>query len=177
MIYDGTREIFSRYWNAYGGLCSLLKSPYLHLALLINIFTCHTWLHHGWWNIVLSILPNVMGFTLGGFAVFLAFGDERFREVIINKEDDKPSLYLSLCANFLHFIIIQVSAIIYALAAKGLWFHVDNMPHIFESVAYTTTYVLWAFGYFLFIYAITSALAAAVQVFRLASWYEMHKNI
>ncbi len=39
-----------------------------------------SWSHKGWWNDILSLMPNLLGFSLGGFAMWIAIGDEAFKK-------------------------------------------------------------------------------------------------
>lgn len=88
-MYKGVLNIFGTYWRAYGGWIALLKSPYFHAALVLLALTFHTWTAEDWWEDVTSVLPNLLGFTLGGFAIFIGFGDERFRALLAEPEEDK----------------------------------------------------------------------------------------
>lgn len=177
-MYKGVAEVFRRYWSAYGGSSALLKSPYLHLAVVLLVLTFHTWSQNYWWEQVISVLPNLLGFTLGGFAMFLGFGDEKFRQLLAEPDDEdseKPSLYVSLCATFVHFITVQVIALLGALLAKSWWFYFP-WPENTRSILPWLNLAGGAVGYGLFLYAVTSVLAATMHVFRIATWYEMHKQ-
>lgn len=179
-MYKGVTKIFGIYWKAYGGLEALLRSPYFHLALLLLALTYNTWLQKDWWTDVISALPNLLGFTLGGFAIFIGFGDERFRQLLADPEVDSegnevPTIYVSLCSTFVHFIIVQLSALIYALIAKAWWFYfpwpsfIAELMPVFRSIS-------WAAGFGLFLYALTSVLAATMHVFRIANMYEKYRR-
>lgn len=179
-MYKGVFNIFTRYWRAYGGLSAMLRSPYLHGALLLLVLTANTWLHLAWWDSVVDALPNLLGFTLGGFAIFIGFGDESFRAVLSepDSEDDpkKATIYVSLCATFVHFIVVQISALIFALVAGSLNFYsplVDGFRYWIEL----GNILAGAVGYLLYLYALTSVLAATMHVFRIASMYESFKGV
>ena len=171
-------SIFSRYWRAYGALAALLRSPYLYTALILVPLTWGAWAHPFWWDLVLSVVPNMLGFTLGGFAMFLGFGDEKFRAMLAEPDEDapdSPSVYLSLCATFVHFLLVQVIALIWAILAKATWFYFP-WPEPIRALLPTLNTVGGMVGYAFFLYAITSILAATMHVFRAASWYEMHQR-
>jgi hypothetical protein len=177
-MYNGILEIFQRYWRAYGGWSAFRKSPYLHLALLLLMATFSTWSKQDWWDQVISVLPNLLGFTLGGFAVFLGFGDEKFRALLAAPDEDEPddpSLYVGLCSTFVHFILIQISALICAFLAKSWWF-VFAWPESINFILPVLNLVGGAIGYGLFLYAVTSVLAATMHLFRIATWYEQHQR-
>lgn len=179
-MYKGVSRIFGVYWKAYGGWHALVRSPYFHVAFLLLLVTPNTWLAKDWWADVISALPNLLGFTLGGFAIFIGFGDERFRQLLADPEMDdegneRPTIYVSLCATFVHFIIIQLAALIYAVIAKAWWFYVPWPACIAEIIPVVRS-VLWACGYGLFLYALTSVLAATMHVFRIANMYEKYQR-
>ena len=177
-MYKGVGDIFSRYWQAYGRRKAFLRSPYLHLAALLLAATYATWSQKDWWDQVISVMPNLLGFTLGGFAMFLGFGDEKFRSLLAEPDEDKPeepSLYVSLCATFVHFILIQLLALLCALLAKSWWFFFP-WPESIRLVLPWLNLLGGALGYGLFLYAVTSVLAATMHVFRIATWYEQHQH-
>lgn len=183
--YRGTLDIFGRYWAAYGGARSLARSFYLHIAIVLLLMTVHTWLAPvcdkegvctGWWEQSLSVLPNLLGFTLGGFAIFMSFGDDRFRSLLAmpSKDPGKPTVYVEVCSAFVHFIVVQVLALIFAVLAKSWVFYAAWMNPVREFLPYLNA-IGGFFGYGLFLYAITSVLAATMQVFRISNAYSKHQ--
>lgn len=178
--YKGVADIFSAYWTAYGGLRKLLGSPYLHVALLLLVPTVQIWSGAGyvngqtssyWWEQGISVLPNLLGFTLGGFAIFIGFGDEKFRSLLAEPSGDSAvNDYVALCATFVHFILIQASALLSAIVAKGLWFYSPLLDPVRDWLPLLNG-VAGAFGYGLFLYALTSVLAATMHLFRIARMY------
>ena len=186
--YFGVFNIFARYWLAYGGWKEILFSPYFHIAVLLTLALKHSWANADWWDTAITILPSLIGFSLGGFAIWLGFGDEKFRELISHQDkNEKVSPYIELSATFAHFIIIQLAALIGALIGQGTAFSLPSdhwLIAIFESSGVPTNaiphYVAPLFhflGYLLFIYALMTALAATLAVFRVASWFEKYRNL
>lgn len=176
-MYKGVGEIFLRYWRAYGGWRAVLRSPYFHAALVLLALTVQTWTGTLWWDTVISALPNLLGFTLAGFAIFIGFGDEKFRALLAEPDDNetRPTIYVALCATFVHFIVVQILALIYAMVAKSWWFYAEWMTplHIYLPIANA---VAGAIGFGLFLYALTSVLAATMHVFRIASMYASYQR-
>ena len=178
-MYKGVFDIYSRYWHAYGGWKALRQSPYLHLAALLLLATYATWSQKDWWDQVIAVIPNLLGFTLGGFAMFLGFGDEKFRALLAEPDEDnpeQPSLYVSLCSTFVHFIVIQLSALICALLAKSWWFVLPWPPQVTQILP-ALNWIGGAIGYGFFLYAVTSVLTGTLHVFRIATWYEQHQRV
>lgn len=175
-MYVGVKSIFSRYWRSYGGFRAMVRSPYLHASLVLLAITGHFWLTEKWWEQPLSILPNLLGFSLGGLAMFLSFGDEKFRSILTeNTEVEQPSPYMELCSTFVHFIVLQLGSLMFALVARSLDFTYE-WPDAFQMTVVIVTKFFSCFGYLIFLYSVCSMLAATMAVFRICSWYEMHQN-
>lgn len=182
--YKGVASIFGTYWNSYGGLRALLSSPYLHAALVLLLLTFHSWSGWGcvndqcerWWVQPISVLPNLLGFTLGGFAIFIGFGDEKFRALLAEADEaSKVNAYVALCATFVHFILIQAMALVFAIVAKSWWFYTPLIDPIRAWLPLLNG-IGAAIGYGLFLYAITSVLAATMHIFRIARMYASFQN-
>lgn len=173
MMGDG---IFSRYWHAYGGVKSLVKSVYFWGALVLTAVLYPLWSTGGWWNDVLSIMPSLLGFSLGGYAMWTAVGDDDFRRLISGPEKDgSPSPYMKMNAAFVHFIVLQFVSIVLALIAKAYDFEVPPeyfLRRLFGQWFYDVCLLGSFIGYFVFVYALLTALAATFAVFRASSWYD-----
>lgn len=173
--YAGVGSIFSRYWRAYGGSRALLSSPYLLVSILLAGAMYPFWLRESWWDTALSTLPNVLGFTLAGFTIWLGFGDEKYRTLISRAKPDRESPFMGVSAGFAHFVVVQILALLAALWAKAMnfplpsdcWLH----GHV-RLIAIPGQYI----GFLLFIYALMSALAATLGVLRAASWYDKKRR-
>ena len=112
--YAGVGGIFARYWRAYGGSRALFSSPYLHVSVLLAGAMYPFWLREAWWDTALSTLPNVLGFTLAGFTIWLGFGDEKFRTLISRAKPDRESPFMGVSAGFAHFVVVQILALMAA---------------------------------------------------------------
>jgi hypothetical protein len=186
--YQGVFNIIGLYWKVYGGWCALVFSPYFHVAIVLTLLLSHFWLHEQWWDVSLGVLPNIIGFALGGYAIWLGFGDEKFRNVISEKDvptDHSP--YLVVSASFAHFIIVQLLALCAALIAKATHFPVSEIhwlhdllismglpeDFIFKNIAP----ISYGIGFLLFVYALLTAVAATLAVFRVAYWFDTFRNL
>lgn len=168
--------VINRYWTSYGGFKALFTSWYFYVSIIITIFLFPHWLNGEWWKIVLSIMPNVLGFSLGGYAMFLAIGDDRFRKFISGPEGDgEPSPFMDVSSAFVHFIILQILAIFMAIFADAYNFTLSpECSLVKEYYGYLRGLsIVGAFiGYFVFIYALSSALSATFAILRVSSWYD-----
>ncbi|MES2296812.1 MAG: hypothetical protein V4582_07195 [Pseudomonadota bacterium] len=157
-------------WAITGGWSSNARSIDFWLAVLVWALCYHFWATDAWWDQVLSVIPNLLGFTLGGFAIFLGFGSDTFRE-LISDADEFKSPYISTSAAFLVFVAMQLIALLFALAAKGLYFPTPIWLKSWEDILHLGRLGSSGVGYFLFVYSIALAFRAAMRIFRLSRWY------
>lgn len=174
-----TETSISIYWKAYGGWQALWSSIYLRLSIIITLLCSQAWLSDSWTNIAMTSFPSLLGFALGGYAVWLSIGDERLKKILyVNKDSNRPSVYMRVNAAFVHFIFLQIICLLYLYILKF-----NSAPIVIEYfekdwIFFNSFYFvkdiivnsLNAFGFFLFIYAILSMLAAVFAIFRIARW-------
>lgn len=183
--YKSVAGIFKDYWHAYGGIVKLLTSPYLHTAFVLLLLTAPSWsgiwetgskAGEGWWDQSIAVLPNLLGFTLGGFAIFIGFGDEKFRALLAEPASEGAvNDYVALCAHFVHFIVVQAVALLVAIVVKSFQFYSPIADPIRDWLPYLNA-CIGASGYLLFLYALTSVLAATMHVFRIARLYAAYQT-
>lgn len=89
--YRGIIKMFRRYWRAYGGCAAIGGSPYFHISILITALVSDIWMQPQWWDGVLSIVPNLTGFTLGGFAIIVTFGDDSFKRIVYSVDEEEEA--------------------------------------------------------------------------------------
>lgn len=183
--YSGVRSVFNRYWQHYGGRQAVFLSPYFHAAIVLTACLYPYWLTQPWWNLAINGVPGLLGFSLGGFAIWLGFGDRDFRDRIgKRKKGEASSAYMKVSSAFAHFIVLQISALIAAIIAAATQFSISTDGPIGRYVPlivadFFVTYLApmgYFFGFLLFCYALLSALAAGMAVFRVASWFDYHIN-
>lgn len=182
--YSGVREIFTTYWRIYGGFSDLFLSPYFHVSLIFSLLLFPLWTNPGWWDDVISVTPSIIGFSLGGYAIWLAMGDETFRSLMCGEEDSEDSSpYMDINAAFVHFILIQFLSLFIALLGKAYYsfgyvpteYYYIGTIHIPIADIYNKTKFVFSFiGYFVFIYALMSAIAATFAILRYSTWYDQY---
>lgn len=131
----------------------------------------------------MSILPSLLGFTLGGYALLVGFLGEHLRKAIAGPSEQpdgshKESPFIEVNATFVHFVLVQVVALIFAHVAKA-WHGehslvpaVADMLHVPVSFISAIVVALWGFGYLLYCYAMTLFVAAVMAVFRVGTWID-----
>ncbi|MBL3580872.1 hypothetical protein [Oleidesulfovibrio alaskensis] len=161
-VIEGPRRSLLTYWEVYGGLRALLNSVYLLSSLAISciVTTAHIFgVEWNWAQETISIFPGVLGFSLGGYAMLVGFGDANFLEAMRGKnEDGSPSPYMKLNGTFVHFIIIQSLSLFLASLTRALG--ISDFTIVF--------YV----GSALFFYSLLTIVATALAVLNFASWFD-----
>jgi len=142
-----------RYWKLYGGWKAFFTSPYLYIALLLTATIFPLWANNNdkpdWPDMSINILPNLMGFSIAGMAVMLAFSHPTTLAVIT--EGKEESFFLKTIINLVHFLVVQTTALLLAIGAKA--FHV---------------WPLYLLGMAALIYAVVLSVAAGCQLFNTA---------
>lgn len=159
-------EPFKIYWAAYGGWKRLAQSAYLYAALILTVVCFPLWLDRGFFEderpvieMLLTIVPALMAFTLAGMAIILALSGQRFLNAI--REDGQPSsLFMKVVALFFHFILIQTFALVAALT----------------SASYPSQDWLAGFAFFMAAYGITSAVAIAAMLLNVSRIFNVAKD-
>lgn len=169
----------ARYWQIYGGMAAVLTSRYFWCAVMMTGILFPAWSRAGWWNDVLSLMPSLLGFSLGGFAMWIAIGDDGFKQVItgddVNEYGEKEiSPYMSVNATFVHFILLQILSIMVALLAKTYYPILAGNAFLYYWLG--EPYIVLLKGasflaFFFFVYSVFSALAAVLAIFRVSGWY------
>jgi len=175
----------SDYFRRYGGIKAFALSPYTLAALLITVVCWGSWRVGSWPDTPLTILPALLGFTLAAYALLLAFGDEKFRAFLAEQQSDfvgtnvpGDNALLGISAIFLHFVVVQVVALVLAVIANshplatfgGLQATEHSLLHVLRN--------LYAFvGFFSFVLSLALALAAGLAIFHSARWYVLFKGV
>lgn len=180
--YRDLFDIFCRYWKAFGGWKELAVSPYVHISALVTMICSGYWMSMPWHGVALAVLPNLLGFGVTGYAIWIGWGDERLRETLIGIDSgEKGSLYVQISAIFAHFGLVQITALMIALLCASLDYELSpksTLAHVFLHFGQPATLMSFfrpagaAFGYFFFVYAILTALETTLALFRMAGWLQ-----
>lgn len=157
----GFARAVKHYWGIYGGFGAIVKSPYVHISLLITISCIPFWVNteikaH---DITLGAVPNLLGFTVGALAIVLAFSSADFFTTLA-EDGDPRSFFMTLTASLTHFVLVQGLALIIAAIAK-----------------ITGNKILDYVSLFFFLYAVLVTFAAAMQLFHTAVIYNARASL
>lgn len=184
-----TDGILHRYWVAYGGLSSVIRSPSPYIAAALTVLAMPFWWLDQWWEPALTVLPNLLGFSVGGFVMWLGFGDAPLRRALHkNRHGGGASLYLSVSSVFAHFVLMQSIALVIAVVSKASHTYPIWQFPLLEKVL-ALVYVDQAlivevlapvghfFGYFFFMYSLACVVEATLAIFRIASWHDVTQRM
>lgn len=148
------------YWKLYGGVHAFLNSPYLFAAALMAALCYPFWTGPSsktWPDISISVLPSLMGFSVAGMTVLLAFSDSKSLRAITQK-GRYDSYFVKTVANLFHFLFIQSLALVLAVLAKAF----PDLPTPIPG------FCLSYLGLLALLYAIFVGIAAAGQLLNTA---------
>jgi len=152
--FGGTRKTYELYWGLYGGRREFLRSPYLYAACFFGLITSNLADQKNgkqWFEIAISILPNLLGLTMGGMAITLSFVSiSNFPILSANGRDD--SFFMKIVANYFHVVLVQVVALFFAIF----------------SYSRHDCIIINMIGHVIFLYALFLSLATAGQVLNVA---------
>jgi hypothetical protein len=172
------KETFiKQYWKPYGGWAALFCSPYMWIAFIVSLMNYLFSQNENWIETPLAILPNLLGFTLGGYSIWLALGNTSLNEILAEKEqgEDVPSEFMIVNASFVHFIFLQVLCLFLLIFIKTTVLKETLIFSIFGCYSPVVSSVLWLanffnwFTFFLFLYSILSMLGALFALLNIAS--------
>ena len=151
---------FNLYIENYGGYKKILGSPYFCYSLIISFVIVVFGCYKKWYESALAILPNIVGISIGAYAILLSLSNEKLLELLAKNDDkSKENPFMSISSSFCHFIFVQTITIIVA--------------YIFRAIGIKNA-LLNILGNFLFIYSIMLILATTFAIFFLSNWI---KNI
>lgn len=163
-----------RYFRDYGGRPAVFGSPLGIAAFLIGCVSYRTWMHPDWTSITLSVIPNLLGFSLGTYALLFSLISPRVRLALRSiKNKNEVSYFDEMNATFLHFIFVQVSALLWALLYQQSLFY-DLQSAIAKIYPCKINLFPWVagiggfLGFLLLSYSILLVLGSSLTVYRIA---------
>jgi hypothetical protein len=167
---------YAEYWKIYGGRSALFSSLYFYASIAFTIVCYPNWSSPDWWESSISLLPSIIGFMIGSFALLLAFGGDYFKSLMARAPGKKIHSSLDeVSANFTHFLVVQFSALFFALFLQAA--HKIPFPEFLLPLIDFIRIPFWGIGYFLLIYSLACALASVMSIFRIARAITIVENV
>lgn len=162
------------YFSDYGGISAVIGSPLFLLSAMISLISYNMWLNREWTDLSMSVIPNLLGFSLGTYALLFSLISPRIRLALKSLRNKNNVRYLDeMNATFLHFIMMQVICFIWAFLYKQSLFvdiskyvaHIaPSKINIFPALSIAGS----AIGVCLLLYSILLVIAASITVYRIA---------
>ncbi len=168
------KSIWIRYWEANGGWNAIASSNYARIALAFTALGSGFWLEPEWWELPLAVLPNLLGFSIGGAAILFGVIQPNVFKILRKKGVNSSASFMSrFTASFTHFVVVQASALLAAIIHKSAAFFVATKTASgnleFNGGGPTLVFQgLSGISWFLFIYAVMLTFATAMEVFRIS---------
>lgn len=169
----GSKDIkIEGYWQCYGGLKAQLASPYFWFSFTLAVFVVCFRQYRGlldrdvWCDITFSVVPCILVFSMGCYAVFLLmFNNVIFEKLMVSSNRGTVSSYRAFSASFTHWIIIQLESIAFAAIYRIASGSIQGWTVWQDCIR--------GFGCFLLIYSVCTGVAAVKSLYALAATYEV----
>ncbi len=166
------------YWQAYGGISTLLKSKFFYISVILTWVCYPVWSKPEWWGQVVSVLPTILGFTIAAFSIFLSLGNRIYKGAMHKrKASGRVSLYLKICAIFAHQMFVQAGAVLLAIVLPALYQRQIPVSEPWVTLNEWARVGSWAFAYFLFIYGILLVVAGGLNIFSIATLIQAAEEV
>jgi hypothetical protein len=166
------QAIHSRFSVLWPGVASFFITSALYYAIQPILMTISIAVA----TEITTALPNLFGFTLGGYALIIGLGNEKLLQIICEiPPRKKTSLYQQLNAAFSLTLIIQFFAFLVGLFYKLVFS--DNKPMQGLSITILQKYILFAV-FFLSFWSLLALLDIAMKIFNIAQlqFLQLRKN-
>jgi hypothetical protein len=143
-------------------------------SVLVTAFSYSRWLRGDWASGSVSLLPSLLGFSLGTYAILFSLITARVKGAMRAVKDGRSiSALEQVNATFFHFIFVQVIGLLWALASQGTaLFDLASWLSLRWPIALTVFEIARvagaAIGFLLLIYSVTLMIGAALAIYRLA---------
>lgn len=172
------RKSIGRYFHNYGGWRAVLNSPLFLAALLITSLSYSDWIEPKWVERSVSIVPSLLGFSLGTYAILFSLMSGRIKNALKYLKNERGISYLmEINSTFFHFIFVQILSILWSFLFSTSFVHdffyaVTNIYNYSDYllIIYRYAKLVGSFiGHLLLIYSLMLILGATLAVYRLAS--------
>lgn len=164
-----------RYFQVYGGWGAIFRSPLFILSVCLTAISYDSWWRtDGWSSTSQSLIPNLLGFSLGTYAILFSLMTGRLKRALKAVKNDKGVTFLDeINATFFHFIFVQVTALLWAFIYRGtVLSDLTQTVKPYWPCAEAAFRVMQSTGGFvglaMLLYSIALIIAAALAVYRLA---------
>lgn len=163
-----------RYFHDYGGPSAVFGSPLFGASLLVTFASYHTWLQDDWVDSIQSVIPNLLGFSLGTYALLFSLISPNIRKALRNLRNSRDVRYLDeMNATFFHFLLVQTICFLWSFLynqstfydiAKIISINFPSEINLFPLLETSGSF----FGVLLLVYSVFLVAGSSLVVFRIA---------
>lgn len=165
-------NILGSYWTSYGGWGAFFRSPFILIASIAAAITTYDFLDGNWSDLAIQIVPAVLGFTLGGYAILVSFAASDFRNAMMGRfKDGTQSPLMEINSAFFHFFVFQSATFLFAFICIPVYKHslldifLSEIPGWLIATNNIILVIITFFGAFLLIYTMLMVLATAMRIY------------
>jgi hypothetical protein len=122
-------------------------------------------------EMALNLLPNLLGFNLGAYTLFITFGGSEFLKKIVGFKEGNYSFYQKNSAIFAITLIIQLFSLIYSYIVSI--FLELKIPGILPQLEPIVNYAVLLFTILFSLSSITIIKAIIVNLFNISQMYHI----
>jgi hypothetical protein len=162
-----------RYFTDYGGWRGFALSPFLHIGIFVSAVSYPIWMTGKWVDSVTSIIPSLLGFSLGTYALLFSLMSNRMKQALRHLRNRGGIPYLDeINATFFHFILVQTICLSWAILMRSsivydLAVHFSVSQCVMDVISAGNS-VAGFLGYTLLSYSVLLVIASSLAVYRLA---------
>jgi len=162
-----------RYFSEYGGWAGLVGSPFFWAAIVITLALFPMWKTEWAAGAVLSAVPAMLGFSIAAFTFSLGIGTDEFK-LLMGRRIKGTSITGVLSVSFVHFVVVQVLALISSFALSAHWAKFilqalgvawGDLPEYLKAAVSAVRLLAGGTVTLLFIYAILCGLPAIFCIY------------
>jgi hypothetical protein len=158
----------------YGGWAAIVQSPFLWISVVLSAVSYNAWISGAWASSTLSIIPNLLGFSLGTYALLFSLMSNRLKLALRAIKNSNGISYLNeINSTFLYFISVQILVLIWAfLYQQTLLFDMFKLFGVCRIASnplfYMPSFIGGYLGTVALIYSFLLVIASSLAIYRLA---------
>jgi hypothetical protein len=126
-------------------------------------------------GIGISIFPNLLGFSLGGFALIVGFGNQgALKSMVDNADHGSPSLYQTTTAIFAYSLLLQTATLI-LIGSVAFASHLNINPSFVNGNLVNILAI--SVMAFLYSWSLISVIYVVINIFTFAQCFHLYITI
>jgi hypothetical protein len=174
-MYVGIAANLYKLLSAYGGPWAFLKSPYVHLSVILAAICIKSGRVADIEKLTIAVMPNLLGFSIGAYAIIFGVLGERILNIMAKKEEDeKHSMLSTLSASFGYFVLVQCCTLIFSVFTSI--FELNDLRFLLYNPSTTRDVLVFSTAFlrsFLLFYSLLLFISITLEIFRITTFREL----